>query len=89
MKDKYPRMNFKVSTKEIFGRTAIFAQINERLWMKSLSLASDYWDFIPNDPQQEENSLQPNKRVLSHLQVAFSTTFSPIYMFSCHIFLFL
>lgn len=69
LKNKYPRMNFKVSTKEIFGRTAIFAQINERLWIKSLSLASDYWDFIPNDPQQEENSLQPNKRVLSHLQV--------------------
>ncbi|XP_059661700.1 DNA-directed RNA polymerase IV subunit 1 [Cornus florida] len=75
IKDFYPRMKFKVSMKDMFGKTAIIAEVNENLLKKVRSrgsrevLASDYWDIIPKDAQQEESLLKPNKRVLSHAQV--------------------
>ncbi|MCD7452091.1 DNA-directed RNA polymerase [Datura stramonium] len=71
----YPPTKFKVSPKDMFGRTAIIAEVNENLLKKLRqtsggSLASDYWDFIPYDAQQDA-SLNPSKyrRVLSHAQV--------------------
>lgn len=67
----------------MFGRTAIVAEVNENLLKKlqqtsGVSLASDYWDFIPYDAQQEASVNSSNyKRVLSHAQVAiFLTSFS-------------
>lgn len=38
-------------------------------------LPSDYWDFLGNDPelellQQDSSSNKPNRRILSHSQVA-------------------
>ncbi|KAM7491335.1 hypothetical protein LguiA_034256 [Lonicera macranthoides] len=59
----------------MFGKTAIIAEVKEKFSRKSRNmsfrrgLAFDFWDFIPNEPQAEENSLQPKKRVLSHAQV--------------------
>ncbi|CAN4127502.1 unnamed protein product [Withania somnifera] len=71
----YPPTKFKVSPKDMFGKTAIIAEVNETILKKvqqasGVSLASDYWDFIPNDAQQDA-SLNPSKykRVLSHAQV--------------------
>ncbi|KAK2994826.1 hypothetical protein RJ640_018808 [Escallonia rubra] len=68
-KEIYPPMKFRVSAKDVFGKTAIIAEVNEKLSKKGGGLAPDYWDFIPNDPQQGENYLKPNKRVISHAQV--------------------
>ncbi|XP_055821431.1 DNA-directed RNA polymerase IV subunit 1 [Solanum dulcamara] len=71
----YPPTKFKVSPKDMFGRTAIIAEVNENLLKKLQqttggSLASDYWDFIPYDAQQEASVNSSNyKRVLSHAQV--------------------
>lgn len=69
-------MKFKVSSKDLFRKTAIIVEMNEKLPKKLQKksfrpvLPLDYWDFIPKDPQQEENCLNPNRRVLSHAQVA-------------------
>ncbi|KAK1374781.1 DNA-directed RNA polymerase [Heracleum sosnowskyi] len=68
-KDEYPRTIFKVSSKEIFGTTAILAKISERDLLRTEAIASDYWNFLPKDAQQEGNALKPNERILSHLQV--------------------
>ncbi|CAI9093919.1 OLC1v1029529C3 [Oldenlandia corymbosa var. corymbosa] len=65
LKDVYPPMKFKVSSKDIFGKTAITAEVNER---SSSNIAADYWDFIPSDDQQDESS-SSTRRVLSHAQV--------------------
>lgn len=68
-------MKFKVSSKDLFRRTAIIIEIDESFRkniQKKLNRRispTDYWDFIPKDPEQEESSLKPNKRVLSHAQV--------------------
>lgn len=60
----YPRMKFKVSSRELFRRSTIIVEaIGE--------LPADYWDFIPKDPQHDEACKKPNKRVLSHAQVHF------------------
>ncbi|RVX09060.1 DNA-directed RNA polymerase IV subunit 1 [Vitis vinifera] len=73
--DWYPTMKFKVSSKDLFRKTAIIVEMNEKLPKKLQKksfrpvLPLDYWDFIPKDPQQEENCLNPNRRVLSHAQV--------------------
>ncbi|KAM7525683.1 hypothetical protein LguiA_015585 [Lonicera macranthoides] len=71
-KDMYPTMKFKVSSKDLFGKTAIIAEANETFYKRSRNrggMACDYWDCIPRDAQQDESSLRPNKRVLSHAQV--------------------
>lgn len=85
MKDIYPNVKFKVTSDDMFGKTAIIAEVKEKFSRKSRNmsfrrgLAFDFWDFIPNEPQAEENSLQPKKRVLSHAQVTFTRT-----LFVCH-----
>ncbi|KAI3498609.1 hypothetical protein L1887_34386 [Cichorium endivia] len=45
----YPPMKFKVSTKDVFGKTAIIAESSRKL-IPGKSLPPDYWDFVPNDP---------------------------------------
>ncbi|KAM3321886.1 DNA-directed RNA polymerase IV subunit 1-like [Capsicum chacoense] len=71
----YPPRKFKVSPKDMFNRTAIIAEVNENVLKKQwettgVSLASDYWDFIPHDSQQDASLSSANyQRVLSHAQV--------------------
>ncbi|PHU28343.1 hypothetical protein BC332_00436 [Capsicum chinense] len=71
----YPPRKFKVSPKDMFNRTAIIAEVNENVLKKQwettgVSLASDYWDFIPHDSQQVASLSSANyQRVLSHAQV--------------------
>ncbi|KDO63580.1 hypothetical protein CISIN_1g0005252mg, partial [Citrus sinensis] len=61
----YPRMRFKLSSKDLSGKTAIIVEIDEKLSKKNKKLPDDYWGFIPFDAQQEENSVKPNRKVLS------------------------
>ncbi|KAJ8769723.1 hypothetical protein K2173_005929 [Erythroxylum novogranatense] len=74
-KDWYPTIKFKISSNDIFRKTAIVAEIGENLLKQSSrkapkrKLAADFWDIIPKDEQQDENDIKPNKRVLSHAQV--------------------
>ncbi|KAJ9549787.1 hypothetical protein OSB04_022330 [Centaurea solstitialis] len=69
-KDIYPPMKFKVSTKDVFGKTAIIAEIRSSGKLSSeKGLPPDYWDFVPNDPQLEEAFTTFNRRVLTHAQV--------------------
>ncbi|XP_057811820.1 DNA-directed RNA polymerase IV subunit 1 [Salvia miltiorrhiza] len=70
-KDGYPKMKFKVSSKDVFAKTAIIAEVSEALVSKSSQgcLASDYWDILPKDSAQEHSTLPPNKRVLLPAQV--------------------
>ncbi|XP_024175179.1 DNA-directed RNA polymerase IV subunit 1 isoform X1 [Rosa chinensis] len=60
----YPRMKFKVSSRELFRRSTIIVEAVGKL-------PPDYWDFIPKDPQHDETHTKPNRRVLSHAQVHF------------------
>lgn len=68
-------MIFKVSSNDVFGKTAIIAEVAEKVLRKSPNkssaenLAADYWDIIPRDVQLDESSMKPTKRVLSHAQV--------------------
>lgn len=66
-------MKFRVSSKDMFAKTAIVAEVNEKFINNSSEkvLASDYWDVIPQDSSPEEGPLQSNIRVLSHVQVSF------------------
>ncbi|KAK4435256.1 DNA-directed RNA polymerase IV subunit [Sesamum alatum] len=70
-KDGYPKMKFKVSSKDVFAKTAIIAEVNEALLNKNSDrgLAPDYWDVIPKDSAQEYSGLPSNKRVLLPAQV--------------------
>lgn len=69
-------MIFKVSSDDVFGKTAIIVEVVEKVLRKSPNkssgenLAADYWDIIPRDVQLDESSMKPTKRVLSHAQVA-------------------
>ncbi|KAF7828324.1 DNA-directed RNA polymerase IV subunit 1 isoform X1 [Senna tora] len=69
----YPTMKFKVSSTDLFRRTSIIVEINERNLRRKRNLGTllpaDYWDFIPGDAQQEESCLKSNRRVLSPAQV--------------------
>lgn len=67
-------MKFKVSAKDVFAKSAIIAEVSESLVSKSSygSLASDYWDILPEDSAQEHSSLPSNKRVLLPAQVRMS-----------------
>lgn len=60
-------MRFKVSPRDMFGKTAIVAEVLLR--GRSERIASDYWDFIPPDPQLEKNNQSSTRRLLSHAQV--------------------
>ncbi|KAH9777668.1 DNA-directed RNA polymerase IV subunit 1 [Citrus sinensis] len=59
----YPRMRFKLSSKDLSGKTAIIVEIDEKPSKKNKKLPDDYWGFIPFDAQQEENSVKPNRKV--------------------------
>ncbi|XP_070038864.1 DNA-directed RNA polymerase IV subunit 1 isoform X1 [Nicotiana tomentosiformis] len=68
----YPPMKFKVSPKDMFGKTAIMAEVSEKKLQQTCggSLASDYWNFIPDDAQQDASlNSSKYKRVLTHAQV--------------------
>ncbi|CAA2957319.1 DNA-directed RNA polymerase IV subunit 1 isoform X1 [Olea europaea subsp. europaea] len=71
LRDRYPPMKFKVSSKDMFAKTAIVAEVNEKFINNGSGkvLASDYWDCIPQETNPEESSSQSNIRVLSHAQV--------------------
>ncbi len=64
--ERCPTLKFKVSSEKLFRRSAIIVEAKERL-------PNDFWDFIPEDEQQEESNLKPNKRFLSHAQVTWSS----------------
>ncbi|XP_076951920.1 DNA-directed RNA polymerase IV subunit 1-like isoform X1 [Bidens hawaiensis] len=69
-RDVYPLMKFKVSTKDVFGKTAIIVEVKGSTKpVSSKSLPHDYWDFVPNDPQQEAAFSAFNRKVLTHVQV--------------------
>ncbi|KAG5539714.1 hypothetical protein RHGRI_020056 [Rhododendron griersonianum] len=74
-RESYPKMIFKVSSDDVFGKTAIIVEVVEKVLRKSPNkssgenLAADYWDIIPRDVQLDESSMKPTKRVLSHAQV--------------------
>lgn len=61
-----PSIRFRVSTSDLFRKTAITVELNER--PQSKFHIDDFWDFIPKDVQVEE-SVNKNKRVLSPAQV--------------------
>ncbi|KAJ0049670.1 hypothetical protein Pint_16034 [Pistacia integerrima] len=67
----YPRMKFKVSSKDLSGQTAITVEIDDKLPKKyQKRLPDDYWNFIPKkDSEQEDSCLKLNRMVLSHAQV--------------------
>nr|KYP67245.1 DNA-directed RNA polymerase II subunit RPB1 [Cajanus cajan] len=63
-------MKFRVSSNDLFRRTAIIVEANDKASKKRTlgrGLPADYWDFIPYDAQQEESYV--NRRVLSPGQV--------------------
>lgn len=68
-------MKFKVSSKDVFAKSAIIAEVSEMSVSKCSYgvLASDYWDVLPKDSAQENITLPANKRVLLPAQVRFST----------------
>ncbi|XVE57815.1 hypothetical protein DITRI_Ditri04bG0120200 [Diplodiscus trichospermus] len=72
--DRYPPMIFRVSSKDLFKKSAIVVDVRENSSVKvrkrgKQALPADYWDFIPKDQQQEEVSVRQGRRVLSHAQV--------------------
>ncbi|XP_015964342.1 DNA-directed RNA polymerase IV subunit 1 isoform X1 [Arachis duranensis] len=71
--NSYPKMKFRVSSNDLFRRTAIIVEINERSLNSKKHLGrrvpEHFWDFIPSDPQQEESCIKPNRRALSPYQV--------------------
>ncbi|KAJ0629037.1 putative DNA-directed RNA polymerase [Helianthus annuus] len=69
-KDIYPPMKFKVSTKDVFGKTAIIVEIKGvKKLVSDKSLPHDYWNFVPNDPQQDATFSAVDRKVLTHVQV--------------------
>ncbi|KAF3664671.1 putative DNA-directed RNA polymerase IV subunit 1-like isoform X2 [Capsicum annuum] len=68
----YPPTKFKVSPKDMFKRTTIIAEVNENVLKKQwettgVSLASDYWDFIPHDAQQDASLSSANYKGVYHM----------------------
>ncbi|KAE9606928.1 putative DNA-directed RNA polymerase [Lupinus albus] len=69
---RYPTMKFRVSSNDLYRRTAIIAEVNDKAPKKksfALGLPDDYWDIIPADAQQEEGCTKSNRMVLSPVQV--------------------
>ncbi|XP_019094155.1 PREDICTED: DNA-directed RNA polymerase IV subunit 1-like [Camelina sativa] len=69
----YPLMKFRVTTKEVFRRSGIVVEVNEESVMKLKkrgvsTLPSDYWSFLPKDPNIDESCLKETKRILTHAQ---------------------
>ncbi|GKV23049.1 hypothetical protein SLEP1_g32834 [Rubroshorea leprosula] len=70
----YPPMKFKVSSNDLFEKSAIIVEVSENHFSKyqkrgRKALAADYWDFVPKDEQLDENCIKPTRRILSHAQV--------------------
>lgn len=78
-------MKFKVSSTELFRRSAILVEVNENLVKsqkkRTRGLPDDYWNFIPTDFQVEESFKKPNKRILSHAQVFIPCMCTYAYLF--------
>ncbi|KAI7738062.1 hypothetical protein M8C21_018051 [Ambrosia artemisiifolia] len=69
-RDIYPPMKFKVSTKDVFGKTAIIVETRgSKKLISDKSLPHDYWNFVPSDPQQEATFSAFDRKVLTHVQV--------------------
>ncbi|KAK7252639.1 hypothetical protein RIF29_36728 [Crotalaria pallida] len=69
---RYPTMKFRVSSNDLYRRTAIIAEITDKAPKKKsfgLGLPDDYWDVIPADAQQDESCTKSNRRVLSPSQI--------------------
>ncbi|XP_019421599.1 PREDICTED: DNA-directed RNA polymerase IV subunit 1-like isoform X1 [Lupinus angustifolius] len=69
---RYPTMKFRVSSNDLYRRTAIIAEVNDKAPKKKtfgLGLPDDYWDIIPADAQQEDGCTKSNRMVLSPAQV--------------------
>ncbi|XP_021754155.1 DNA-directed RNA polymerase IV subunit 1-like [Chenopodium quinoa] len=63
-----PSIRFRVSTNDLFRKTAITVELTERPQNKYQ--LENFWDFIPKDVQVEESvNNNNNKRVLSPAQV--------------------
>ncbi|XVE64910.1 hypothetical protein DITRI_Ditri07aG0140000 [Diplodiscus trichospermus] len=74
--DWYPPMAFKISSKDLFRKSAVVVEVSESSLMKvrkrgRQALSADYWDFIPKDQQREEGFMRPGRRVLSQTQVCY------------------
>ncbi|KAH1164241.1 hypothetical protein GLYMA_01G215700v4 [Glycine max] len=63
----YPSMQFRVSSNDLFRRTAIIVEVKASKKTLGTEIPADFWNFIPCDAQQEENYV--NRRVLSPVQV--------------------
>ncbi|RDX61404.1 DNA-directed RNA polymerase IV subunit 1, partial [Mucuna pruriens] len=75
---RYPSMKFRVSSNDLYRRTAIIVEVNDKPSKKKTlgrKLPDDYWDFIPYDAQQEENNVI-NRRILSPVQTEAKKMFS-------------
>ncbi|GAB2265306.1 hypothetical protein Dimus_000370, partial [Dionaea muscipula] len=59
---RYPTMRFKVSSNDLFRRTAVIVETLGN------NLPDDYWDFIPKDRLLDASLNRSNRRVLSHAQ---------------------
>ncbi|XP_057524098.1 DNA-directed RNA polymerase IV subunit 1 [Amaranthus tricolor] len=63
-----PSFRFRVSTNDVFKKTAVTVEAIER--PQSRFSVDEFWDFLPKDPQIEESANKNNyKRVLSPSQV--------------------
>ncbi|XP_062074186.1 DNA-directed RNA polymerase IV subunit 1 isoform X2 [Humulus lupulus] len=70
---RYPPMKFKVSSTDLFRRSAIIVEVvnesNAKFQKKPREMPDDYWNFLIPDEQLEESCNKSYRRVLSHAQV--------------------
>ena len=67
MQGRPPSFRFRVSTNDVFKKTAVTVEAIER--PQSRFSVDEFWDFLPKDPQIEESANKNNyKRVLSPSQ---------------------
>ncbi|XP_010533721.1 PREDICTED: DNA-directed RNA polymerase IV subunit 1 isoform X2 [Tarenaya hassleriana] len=70
----YPSVKFRVSSKEVFRKSAVIVEVSEKSMERlrvggKTSLPPDFWDFLPKDTNIDESCLKPTRRVLTHAQV--------------------
>ncbi|CAN0841500.1 DNA-directed RNA polymerase IV subunit 1 [Linum grandiflorum] len=68
----YPKMKFTIYRGAIYNRTTIMVGIPTPPTRKGVRkpLAPDFWDVIPKDEEEEENTIRPTKRILTHGQIS-------------------
>ncbi|KAF4369512.1 hypothetical protein F8388_019381 [Cannabis sativa] len=70
---RYHPMKFKVSSTDLFRRSAIIVEVvnenNAKFQKKLREMPDDYWNFLIPDEQVDESSNKSHRRVLSHAQV--------------------